>query len=298
MNDLELAESDVNTQWFTIEELADATGFSVETLKKGDSPLNYLSIDFNVDTRLGGYHNTQKFYSENVLNALKEYQLKNTVQNAVKNNADCITMTTRELANALNVSVDAVTRCANAILDPSAIQRRVINGGNSMVFNQEQATMIKQEIQKHHNLANRTIDKTKTDLEIMQNMMQSFADFKDMCERKEQEYLTLINNQKEQLKEQSPKVEFFDAVADSKDAIDMQKASKVLNMGIGRNTLFDILRKKGVLDRYNIPYQKYINLGYFRTIETRYMVGEEVRVGIKTLVFQKGLNFIKKVVSA
>lgn len=72
-------------KWYTIEELASLCGFSVETLQKGNSPLNNLSIDFKVDTRFSGYHNTKKFYSENVLKALKEYQLKNAVSNATKN---------------------------------------------------------------------------------------------------------------------------------------------------------------------------------------------------------------------
>lgn len=71
-------------KWYTIEELAELTGYSVESLKKGDSPLARLTIDFNVDTRLGGYHNTQKFYSANVLKALKEYQIKTSVPNALK----------------------------------------------------------------------------------------------------------------------------------------------------------------------------------------------------------------------
>lgn len=53
--------------WYTIEELASLCGFSVETLQKGNSPLNDLSIDFKVETRFSGYHNTKKFYSENVL---------------------------------------------------------------------------------------------------------------------------------------------------------------------------------------------------------------------------------------
>ena len=72
-------------EWYTIEELAELTGISVETLKGGKSPLKDLSIGIDTDTRLGGYHNTQKFYSPNVLKALKEYQIKNSVPTATKN---------------------------------------------------------------------------------------------------------------------------------------------------------------------------------------------------------------------
>lgn len=91
-----------------------------------------------------------------------------------------------------------------------------------------------------------------------------------------------------------PKAEFFDAVADSKDAISLAEAAKVLELGIGRNKLFEFLRKEKILQRDNQPYQKYVDLGYFRTIEQKYTVGDEVRINIKTLVYQKGLDYIRK----
>jgi DNA-binding transcriptional regulator GbsR (MarR family) len=75
------------------------------------------------------------------------------------------TMTTKELAEVLGVSVDTVSRAASKVLEPSAVLRRVVNGGNSKVYTEEQATLIKQEIQKHHNLASRQIDNATTILE-------------------------------------------------------------------------------------------------------------------------------------
>ena len=92
-NSLSLSANDSNTisqNWYTIEELSAMTGISVETLKKGNSPLTKLSIDFKADTRLGGYHNTKKFYSENVLKALKQYQMKNAAPNALKDKQTAI----------------------------------------------------------------------------------------------------------------------------------------------------------------------------------------------------------------
>jgi len=91
-----------------------------------------------------------------------------------------------------------------------------------------------------------------------------------------------------------PKAEFFDAVAESKDAISLAEAAKVLELGIGRNKLFEFLRKEKILQRDNQPYQKYVDLGYFRTIEQKYTVGDEVRINIKTLIYQKGLDYIRK----
>lgn len=97
-----------------------------------------------------------------------------------------------------------------------------------------------------------------------------------------------------------PKEEFFDAVADSKDAIEIGKVAKVLNFpGVGRNKLFEILRDKGILMKNNIPYQKYIDNGCFRTIERKYSTPDgEIRISIKTLVYQKGVDFIRKTLEA
>lgn len=91
-----------------------------------------------------------------------------------------------------------------------------------------------------------------------------------------------------------PKVEFFDAVTDSKTAIPLGDVAKILDMGIGRNKLFEFLRQKNILTYDNRPYQKYIDAGYFRVIEQKYEVNGEVRINIKTLVFQKGIDWIRK----
>jgi len=92
-----------------------------------------------------------------------------------------------------------------------------------------------------------------------------------------------------------PKEEFFDAVTGSKDAIDMKDTAKVLDMGIGRNKLFKFLRDRNILMADNRPYQEYVDRGYFRTIEQKFNKGYgEIGINIKTLVFQKGIDYIRK----
>lgn len=105
--------------------------------------------------------------------------------------------------------------------------------------------------------------------------------------------------EKEALKEQvalmAPKAEFFDAVADSKDAIDIGSAAKVLNCGIGRTKLFKFLRENQVLMKNNVPYQEFIDRGYFRVIEQKYSKPDGTNcINTKTLVYQRGLNYIRK----
>lgn len=91
-----------------------------------------------------------------------------------------------------------------------------------------------------------------------------------------------------------PKAEFFDSVTDSKTAVSIRDAAKVLDMGYGQNKLFEKLREEKILMPDNRPYQKYIDAGYFRVVEQKYDVCGETRINIKTLVFQKGIDFIRK----
>jgi prophage antirepressor-like protein len=109
----------------------------------------------------------------------------------------------------------------------------------------------------------------------------------------------IIAEQEKKIKELEPKAEFFDAVAGSKDAIDMNRAAKLIyeETRMGRNKLFKLLREQGVLMKDNIPYQEYIDKGYFRTIEQKYTKPDgTTHIYIKTLVYQKGLDFIRKVI--
>lgn len=98
--------------------------------------------------------------------------------------------------------------------------------------------------------------------------------------------------------EMKPKADFFDAVADSKSAIPMNEVAKVLGVhGYGRNNLFEFLRNDGILDRNNIPYQRYVDNGWFRVIEQAYTKNGEKHINFKTLVYQKGVDAIRKRIS-
>ena len=103
-------------------------------------------------------------------------------------------------------------------------------------------------------------------------------------------------DQAKQLLEQKPKVEFFDAVAESKDAIEIASVAKVLGVpGVGRNKLFEFLRNHKILMRNNQPYQKYVDCGYFRIIEQKYeRPNGDTCINIKTLVYQKGVKYIQE----
>lgn len=109
----------------------------------------------------------------------------------------------------------------------------------------------------------------------------------------------IISQKDKQIEEMKPKADFFDAVADSKTAISMNEVSKVLGIkGLGRNNLFEFLRDNAILDRWNVPYQKYIDCGWFRVIEQKYTKNGEEHISIKTLVYQKGVDAIRRKIEA
>ena len=106
----------------------------------------------------------------------------------------------------------------------------------------------------------------------------------------------VIENQKRQLEEQKPKVEYFNIVADSKDNIDIGSFAKILkdkNINLGRNRLFDWFRKHQIFMKNNTPYQTYIDRDYFKVIQT----AKGDRIYLKTLITPKGtIYFTEKIV--
>lgn len=95
--------------------------------------------------------------------------------------------------------------------------------------------------------------------------------------------------------EMKPKAEFYDAVTGGPTTLEVGTVAKILNCGIGRNKLFEFLKNEGILDGRNIPYQRYVDAGYFRVVETRYLLPSgDYATYSKTVVYQKGVDFIRK----
>lgn len=209
------------------------------------------------------------------------------------------TMTVREVAEALGVSTDTIKNCIRRIMP-----NRMTNGKTTYLNEVEVAT-----ISKELKSNNRVIEKltyetvsqvknTTTDLEILNNAMVALADLKRLYDRKEAEYKATIETQQMKIAEDAPKVDFYDRVTESSDCIDIGQCAKVLNVhGIGRNKLFEILRQKKILNEHNQPYQKYVDCGYFRIIETSFNLPDGTqKINLKTVVFQKGVDFIRKMI--
>lgn len=192
-------------------------------------------------------------------------------------------MTTKETALALGVSESTIQRHAKEL--------GLTENGKQTELDERAVTIIKTKIERSGRSDLRNVAELpniNTDLEMM------------VLDAKVSEWKTRkIEQLQKQLADAQPKIAFHDAVTGSADTIDIGEAAKVLAIpGLGRNKLFDVLRNKGILMLNNQPYQKYVDAGYFRTIESSYTTPDgSTHVNIKTVVYQRGLNFIRKVVS-
>lgn len=104
-----------------------------------------------------------------------------------------------------------------------------------------------------------------------------------------------INELKLKIEEQKPLVEFANKVSDSTNVIDMGRMAKLLkdeHINIGRNRLFQWLQQKEILMTNNIPYQRYIDAGYFQVKESTYETAFGTKTQQTTYVTGKGQIYI------
>jgi anti-repressor protein len=108
-------------------------------------------------------------------------------------------------------------------------------------------------------------------------------------------YQKSLTNKEAQIADLRPKAEFWETAMGSDRLTEMAAVAKILNFrDMGRNNLFEYLREKSVLRESNEPYQKYVDSGYFKVIEQTIKTGSYTIINNKTMVTQKGLDFIRK----
>lgn len=112
-----------------------------------------------------------------------------------------------------------------------------------------------------------------------------------VAQRKIAERDKIIAQQKEQIEEQKPLVDFAVHVSQTKDTIDMDEMAKIANdehINIGRNRLIKWLKEKKILKDNRTPYQQFIDRGYFNVVETKKETMYGTMVFPKTVITGKG----------
>lgn len=104
---------------------------------------------------------------------------------------------------------------------------------------------------------------------------------------------------KKMLEIAQPKADFYDTVVSTESLLSMGDTAKLINKkGVGRNNLYKILKARKILMADNIPYQQYIERGYFKVVESYYMAGDNKVITKTTYVKQKGVDYIRKLLSS
>lgn len=107
--------------------------------------------------------------------------------------------------------------------------------------------------------------------------------------------MVFIDKLNERIRHDEPLVEFANQVSNTENLIDMNAMAKLAraeNIPVGRNKLFDRLKRMGVLMSNNLPYQQYIDRGYFAVKESVFEVDGLKKTYQQTLVTGKGQVFI------
>ena len=148
--------------------------------------------------------------------------------------------------------------------------------------NSEKAVELKQELNDGFHYYKNQVEKPKTALEYAKLFIES------------EEKRLILHDKVEKMK---PKEEFYDSVANADKGQSFDEIARVL--GIGRNKLYKRLRAEMILKKGNLSYQKYIDQGYFVTVEIAFKrCGANMEAidatSTKTLVTGKGLQWIQK----
>lgn len=110
------------------------------------------------------------------------------------------------------------------------------------------------------------------------------------------EMLVVAEKQKIELsnkvKEDKPKVAFFDAVVESELVYELNKAAKIL--GTGRTRFSNYLKANGYMAKDKTPMQRYIDQGLMDVKFTKYDNGTDVIVSAKPYITGKGLTYFSK----
>lgn len=210
-------------------------------------------------------------------------------------------MTTTEVAEALNVDNHTILNWAKKCLP-----NKVIENGKITYWNQKEVTVLleyaKGANNNQYNLVS-SLQGTTTSLTSSLKLQEQIETAKNLPRSEKltlalSAFQSLLEDLQQENNQLKPKAAFYDAVTQSRDAIDMKGVAKVLNRRIGRNSLFQLLREQAILDRHNQPYQRYVDSGYFRVIESSFdLPTGDTKIYLKTLVLQKGIDFINKLLA-
>ncbi|WP_347365071.1 phage antirepressor KilAC domain-containing protein [Vibrio vulnificus] len=105
-----------------------------------------------------------------------------------------------------------------------------------------------------------------------------------------------LESRNHQLALAAPKVEFADAIAGADKGVLLGHFAKTV--GLGPVTIFRILRELKIFmargDWYNLPYQEYVDRGYFSVKQGTYETNSQTRISHTAMITGKGEIWLRK----
>lgn len=189
-------------------------------------------------------------------------------------------ITTKELSEVLEVAKDTINSTVSK-LELDGVLRRVDIKRNSQrgyLFTEQQATLIKQEIQKHHNLANKQIYNVSTELEENQTIANA---------------IMILQRRNKELKQRAEIAEnTLNRITDGKGCYSINQTAKALKLPYGNITLYKVLRELNILNEDNTPKQPQIKNGNFKVVVKH--INDKIGNKTVTLTTSKGLVYLAK----
>ncbi len=148
-----------------------------------------------------------------------------------------------------------------------------------------------------------TMHQLQTQFNLPRNMIEATESFllemkKNAQLETEKQELTIENNeQKQKLKEQETPIAIYNLAIKAGNTLSMQEVAK--SLGTGRTKLYDFLRGKEIIMKNStLPYQRYMDAGYFKVTERPRTSGDTIVNDPATRVTAKGFDYIARLLTA
>lgn len=197
-------------------------------------------------------------------------------------------MTTRELADVLDVDVVTITRTIkklNAVLHP--VQK---NSQGGYMLTAEQAAQIKQEVQRHHNLKSRQIDAVSSRTEEMGKVLETF----EIITR----WLQELRDENNELRAKYTRlISFTDKAGDARKAVNFTEAAE--RLGIRLSDFIEMIVRLRLVARRELPSRGYYYkpARKYSALFVRRLRADSLRSSAQLLVTEAGLEFLARLVA-
>lgn len=196
-------------------------------------------------------------------------------------------MSTKELADIFSVDVKTINNTVDRLGGLlGSISCKSFGGRPTKVFTEHQATMIKQEIQKHHNLQSRQVDAVTTEYEENQTIFNALQ----ILQKRSEDLQNKLKMAEQTIEEQKPKADAYDHFLTRDQFTNFRDASNYL--GISQTDFMKILRSKYIYKNSIGEYRAYSEYSKYFTLRP-YDRGYD-RTGQQLMLNINGLEYFKQ----